>query len=407
MPSTSQTIRAWNGPTLLSYGYRPFFLFGAIWAALAMALWVWALAGGQVPAPAFSHLDWHVHGMLFGYPMAVVAGFLMTAVPNWTGRFPIVGWPLAVLVALWLAGRVAVTAPAGIGPVGVALIDLAFPLALGAAMLREIVAGRNWRNLKVLALLALIALGNGLFHWEAAQGLGAQGWGARLGLAGLIALITLIGGRIVPSFTRNWLAARGPGPLPAAAGGVDNAVMAVTLLALALWAALPGTVLAGLACLLAGVANLARLARWQGLRCGAEPLVWVLHAGYAFVPLGFLAIGAQSLGAPGTASAAQHVWMAGAVGLMTLAVMSRASLGHAGLPLAAGRGVALLYLALIGSVAARFLHGLFPLPATLHLAGALWITAFAGFALLYWPILARPRRAQRQANAPRSVARRG
>ena len=399
MTTSAQAIRAWTGPAILSYGYRPFFLLAAIWAALAMALWV-PMMTGVMPAPGvFGPVDWHAHALLFGYTSAVIAGFLMTAVPNWTGRFPIVGWPLAVLVALWLAGRVAMTLPLGLSPLAVALVDLAFPLALAFAIGRELVAGRNWRNLKVLVLFAVLILANARFHWAAAEGFGAGDWGARLGLAVVIMMIAVIGGRIVPSFTRNWLARREPGRLPAPTDRFDNVAMALTLVALLFWVAMPFDIVTGILCLIAGAVNLVRLARWQGQRTGAEPLVWVLHAGFAFVGLGFLSVGADALGWLPGGTGPQHVWMAGAIGLMTLAVMSRASLGHAGLPLSAGRGVMALYLALIGAVAARFAAGFLPgATSPLHLAATLWIVGFAGFAVLYWTILTRSRVDQRRAN---------
>ena len=398
MTTSAEAIRAWTGPAILSYGYRPFFLLAAIWAALAMALWVPMLTGAM-PAPgALAPTDWHAHALLFGYTGAVIAGFLMTAVPNWTGRFPIVGWPLAGLVALWLAGRVAVTMP-GLSPLAVALVDLAFPVALAVAIGREIIAGRNWRNLKVLMLFAVLILANARFHWAAAQGFAAGDWGARLGLAVVIVMIAVIGGRIVPSFTRNWLAQRGPGALPAAMDKFDNFAMVLSVMTLFFWVLLPLEPMTGVLCLLAAAVNLARLARWQGQRTAAEPLVWVLHAGFAFVGLGFLAVGLDALGWLPGGSGPQHVWMAGAIGLMTLAVMSRASLGHAGLPLSAGRGVLFLYLALIGAVAVRFLAGFLPaVPGLMHLAATLWIAAFAGFAVLYWSILTQPRADRRRAN---------
>ena len=407
MTTSAEAIRAWSGPAILGYGYRPFFLLGAIWAALAMALWV-PMLSGAMPAPGgFGAVDWHAHGLLFGYTSAVIAGFLMTAVPNWTGRFPIVGWPLAALVGLWMAGRAAVSLPLGLSPLAVAAVDLAFPVALCAAIGREIVAGRNWRNLKVLGLVGLLAAANALFHWEAAvHGHAAGGVGARLGLAVVILLIVVIGGRIVPSFTRNWLAQRGPGPLPAAMDRLDKFATALTMMALFYWVVLPGDTVTGVLCLLAGLACLGRLARWQGWRTGAEPLVWVLHAGYALVGLGFLAVGLDALGLLPAGSGPQHVWMAGAIGLMTLAVMSRASLGHAGRPLRAGRGVTALYLAVAASVLARLVAGFLPgVPGLMHLAAALWTLGFGGFALLYWPILTRPRVAARKASAaPRDPA---
>ena len=203
MTSTAEQMRVWRGPAVLSFGFRPFFLCAGIWAAGIMALWVPMLAGALSLPTAFDPVTWHAHEFLFGYLGAVIAGFLLTAVPNWTGRLPIVGWPLGGLAALWLIGRGAVMLSAGVPPVAVALMDLALPVVLGVVILREIVAGKNWRNLIVLAMLAVFALGNALFHWEAARGdYAAQGYGLRLGLAAVVMMIAVIGGRIVGASKR-------------------------------------------------------------------------------------------------------------------------------------------------------------------------------------------------------------
>ena len=396
MSTTAERMRQWTGPAWLGYGFRPFFLGAALWAAVVMALWIWMLAGGAGPPTRFDPVTWHAHELLFGYLGAVSAGFLLTAVPNWTGRLPIVGWPLGGLFALWLFGRLAVAVSGALPPLAAALADLAMPVTLAAVIAREIVAGRNWRNLPVLGILAALILGNAVFHWEAARGAyAAQGYGLRLGLATGMMMIALIGGRIVPSFTRNWLVRQGSGALPAPPmQGFDRAALVALLAALALWVALPEAALSGAGLAAAGALHLARLARWCGHRTGAEPLVWVLHAGYAFLPLGALALGAGILwpGALGMA-AAQHLWMAGAIGLMTLAVMTRATLGHTGRVLSAGPGTTALYLALIASVLARVAAGLWPGQAgsLQSLAGLAWLTAFGGFAGLYGPLLLCPR----------------
>ncbi|MDP4032876.1 MAG: NnrS family protein [Pseudorhodobacter sp.] len=396
MTTTAEQMRAWTGPTILSFGFRPFFLLAGIWAALAMGLWIMMLSGKDILPTAFDPVSWHAHEFLFGYLGAVLAGFLLTAVPNWTGRLPIVGWPLAGLVALWLAGRaaVAVSDPA---PALAMLVDLAFGLALALVIGREIIAGRNWHNLPVLGLISVFILANALFHLETLRGGYAAGSAAlRLGLAGAVMLISLIGGRIIPSFTRNWLVQQGSPARPVPFATADKLVLGLSLVALALWVPWPDHAATGAACAVAGLAHLWRLSRWSGRHTGTEPLVWVLHVGYSFVPLGFLLLGAASFGLLPRA-AAQHMWMAGAIGLMTLAVMTRASLGHAGRPLRATPAITALYLVLIASVLARLGYGLWPGATWLaYLAATLWIAAFAGFAGVYWPILARPRLARKR-----------
>lgn len=387
---------------LLDYGFRPFFLFGALWAAASLLVWLLTLTVGTTLPSHLTPLDWHVHGLLYGYLPAAIAGFLLTAIPNWTGRLPVRGWPLAGLFGLWLAGRLALSLSALI-PAGIAIaLDLAFLAVLGLVALREIVAGSNWRNLKVLVPLGLLLLGNGLFHRDALDGAAAGGLGTRLGIAAVLILVMLVGGRIVPSFTRNWLAARGSARLPVPFGRFDLAAMLVAALALAAWLAAPGHAATAWLCLIAGGAHLIRLARWQGHQTGAEPLVWVLHLGYLFVPLGFLLV-ALAILAPTvlTPSAALHGWTTGAFGMMTLAVMSRATLGHTGQALTATPAITALYVALLVAVLARLAYGVEPgLRWLLDLSATAWMLAFLGFALRFGPLLCRPRRRPAKTDQP-------
>ncbi len=387
---TAGQMRGWQGPTLLTYGFRPFFLGGAAWAAIAMAIWILTLTGALNIGLGFDPISWHAHEFLFGTLGAIMGGFLLTAVPNWTGRLPVTGWPLGALALLWLAGRAAVTLPLGAHWAVVAAVDLSFPVALGAMILREIIAGKNWRNLPVLLLLAVFALANGLFHVDAAEGrLAAQGIGLRLGLGAAIMMIALIGGRVVPSFTRNWLAKRGDPARPAPPmQRFDKVVLSFTVVALILWVIRPAGGATGVALLAIGVLHAARLSRWCGLRTVADPLVAVLHVGYAFVPLGALALGGAALWPDAMPlAAAQHLWMAGAIGMMTLAVMTRATLGHTGRALHAGPGTVALYSLMALSVLARLVADLLPGLPLLELAALCWIGAFGGFALIYGPML--------------------
>ena len=392
--STTEQMRAWAGPAILTYGFRPFFFGAAIWAAFSMALWVPMLSGHLQLPTAFDPVSWHAHEFLFGYLGAVIAGFVLTAVPNWTGRLPIVGWPLGALATLWVTGRLVIAGSALLQPLTVAAIDLAFPLILAMVIGREIVAGKNWRNLIVLGMLGGFALGNALFHWEAAQGeYAAQGIGLRLGLGAGIMMIAVVGGRVVPSFTRNWLVKHDSKRLPASPMQLfDKFALLALLLALMLWVALPDNLVTGAALLIAGALHFARLLRWAGHLTLSEPLVTVLHAGYAFLPLGALALGVEIF-APGHLgmAVALHLWMGGALGLMTLAVMTRATLGHTGQPLSAGPGTIAIYAALIMAVLARVAAGIWLDDATLWhmISGLFWILAFAGFAIVYGRLLLR------------------
>ena len=400
MTSSTEQMRAWRGPAILTYGFRPFFLGAGVWAALAMVLWVPMLTGHLTLPTAFDPVCWHAHEFLFGYLGAVIAGFLLTAVPNWTGRLPIVGWPLAGLFALWLIGRGAVMGSLNLPPLLVADADLALPLALATVIGREIVVGRNWRNVIVLAMLAVMAVGNAVFHWEAAHGAyAAGGYGLRIGLGAVIMMIAVIGGRIVPSFTRNWLVKQPAGRLPVPPmQRFDKMALLAFLAGLLAWVALPDHQVTGVLLLVAGGLHLVRLARWAGDRTFSEPLVVVLHLGYAFLPLGALAIGAEIL-APGHLgmAAAQHLWMGGAAGLMTLAVMTRATLGHTGQALSVGPGTSGIYAALMVAVLARLAAGIWPDQAhLLHVvAGASWTLSFGGFALIYGRLLLRQPAARR------------
>lgn len=380
-------LKAYAGPVLLSYGFRPFFLLGAIYGGLAVLAWLPIFQGELQLRTAFGAIDWHVHEMLYGYLPAVVTGFMLTAIPNWTGRLPIQGRPLLVLVALWLAGRIAVTVSAEFGWLTAAVVDVAFLALLVAAIAREIIAGKNWRNLRVVALIALLLVGNIAFHIET-HFQGSAEYGTRIGIAAIVLLITVIGGRIVPSFTRNWLARENPGRLPAAIGRFDIVVIAVSAVALGLWVLLPEGRVCAAALGIAGLLQIGRLARWAGDRTWRNRLVLVLHLGYAFVPLGFLLLSAAALDivAPG---AAVHAWTVGAAGTMTLAVMTRATLGHTGNALVASATTQAIYAAVVTAALARISASLFPAwsEALLHLTVLAWCVAFFGFAASFGPLL--------------------
>lgn len=385
-----------SGPAVLAYGFRPFFLLAGVWSAVGLGLWLADLAGWIGLPGAFPPVDWHAHEMLFGFTMAAVAGFLLTAVPNWTGRMPLNGRPLLLLVLLWFAGRLAVPAGGLIGEWTAAAIDLGFPLALGLVVVREVAAGRNWRNAPVVLALGLLLVADALMHAEALGLAVPIGMGWRLAVGIVTMLIALIGGRIVPSFTRNWLVKQGVGVsgLPAPFGRFDAVVMASTAAALLAWVVVPGSgPSAGLAGL-AAVLSIARLARWQGWRSTTDPLVFVLHVGWAWVP-GGLALLAIAQAAPGLfqETAAIHALTAGGFGTMILAVMTRATLGHTGRALHAGSGTVLVY-GLVGMAAmARVAAGFMPADyaVLLWLSGLAWIAAFTGFVVIYAPLLLRSR----------------
>jgi uncharacterized protein involved in response to NO len=301
-------LRPQSSIALLSCGFRPFFLGAGLWATVAMVLWIGLVSGLWQFANAYGDVAWHAHEFLFGYVSAVLTGFLLTAIPNWTGRLPLQGSPLLALCLLWAAGRVAMLATDQIGVVAAAAVDCAYLPTLAAVILREIIVGRNWRNLKVTILVILVAVANVVFQVEVLVR-GAPDYGLRLGTAAIVGLIMLVGGRITPSFTHNWLTRAGSAKLPAPLDRFDMTAIAIAGGALLSWIAAPGW--RGTAALLifAAVVQAVRLGRWAGERTWREPIVLILHVGYAFVPLGALALGAAILWPAIIApTAALHAW---------------------------------------------------------------------------------------------------
>lgn len=384
-------LRDEGGHPLWSYGFRPFFLFGSLFAAGAMLAWLPAYHGHIAIPTALAPRDWHAHEMIFGFLPAVVTGFLLTAIPNWTGRLPLQGTPLMVLVLVWAAGRIAVSTSAWTSLSFAALVDVSFLALVTAAAAREVVAGRNWRNLRVVGVVCLLLAGNAAFHAEAIAN-GSAEFGIRMGVSAAVLLISLVGGRVVPSFTRNWLARERAGPLPAPFGKIDALALGGTGLALGLWVALPETAGTGAALAIAGVAQAARLARWSGLGTWRDRLVFILHVAYAFIPLGFLLTAGASFGWM-SPSAGMHAWTVGAIGLMVIAIMSRASLGHTGRPLVASRSVQVIYLLLFSAAVLRICAAVHPsAPRLLVFAWLCWTGAFALFGVAYWRIFTQPRK---------------
>ncbi|HET7681477.1 MAG TPA: NnrS family protein [Xanthobacteraceae bacterium] len=385
-------LKTYRGPALLSYGFRPFFFLGATYAAVAVAIWV-AFFRDEIALPiVFAPRDWHVHEMLFGYLSAAITGFLLTAIPNWTGRLPLQGASLLLLVGVWFAGRIAMAFSAHLGWFAAAAIDCAFLVLVAGVAGREIFAGSNWRNFKILLPVTALSLANIGFHIEAHVA-GIAVFATRIGIAAILMLIMLIGGRIIPSFTHNWLVRSNPGRLPVPFGKFDALAITVSAAALVLWIVLLEGWAVGAALFGAGILQLLRLARWAGDRTAADPLVVVLHVGYAFVPLGFVLMALAAVGAV-QPSAGLHAWMVGAAGILTLAVMTRATLGHTGSQLVANTATQAIYAAVILAALTRIAAALMPAwtTALIHVSAFAWIAAFGGFAVFYAPLLFGHRR---------------
>ena len=382
--------RRYSGPQFLREGFRPLFFMAGLWAALATPLWI-AVWTGAISYPGrLGPVTWHAHEMMFGYVGAVLGGFVLTAVPNWTGRLPVRGLPLAVLALAWLAGRAAIWWSNAIGPVPTALLDLVFLAGLAVFVANEIVAGRNWRNLPVLAGLGLMVAANVLFHLSAMDAANLEEVAVRLSIAVVSLLLALVGGRIVPSFTRNWFAKRDGPKIAAPMGRFDKVTLAVTGVGLATWVASAPAPVAGGLLTAAGLLHLARLARWRGWRTLAEPLLTILHVGYLWLAIGLGLLGVSLLGEWVSEAMALHVLTIGAMASMTLAVMTRAIRGHTGRDLHAGPWVVAIYVLATVPVFTRAAFEIAYEVSLLWATAGAWSLAFALFAAVHAPMVFGP-----------------
>ena len=383
--SEEERLRRARIPAVLDYAFRPMFLAAGSWAIIALALWL-AMFFGYVQLPTrFDPLAWHVHEMLFGFVMAAVAGFLLTAIPNWTGRLPVRGYPLAALAGLWLLGRLACLISADLPAWLAVLADLAFPASLLAVAAREIITGRNWRNLPMTAPLALFIIADLLMHLESLGFAVPTGLGWRLAVGAPVVLISVIGGRIIPSFTRNWLFKRKSPRLLSPQDRLDTAAVGVLAAALILWAFLPDHRVTGALLIAAALLNAVRLGRWAGIASWPEPLLFILHIGYGWVAIGTALLGLSifNIGVP--VASAIHALTAGAIAVMILAVMPRVTLGHTGRELTANRATVAVFVLINAAALARVCaswHTEF-MTILLLVSGACWIAAFGLFELVY------------------------
>lgn len=370
-----------------AYPFRIFFLSAGVLAVLVVPAWLTLLLGGAGAPLAFAPLHWHQHEMLFGLLHAAIAGFLLTAVCNWTGTERLHGAPLVLLWAVWLAGRLLMAAGAAAPPWLAHGVDLAFlPLVMLDAG-RRIWAARQHRQWVVLAVLgALWAMELG-FHRE------PGGPYARGALLAAMLLMLVIGGRITPAFSGNWLrqCGRDPGAIVVLPWLERLALAAMVAVLATQLVAVPASVAAGAALLAAG-ATLLRLALWRGWQVREEPLLWILHLALAWIPLALLLLAATALGRlPATAWV--HAAGAGAMASLILGVMSRVALGHTGRPLRLAPGMALAFVLVLcaGAVRVGAAAGVLAWRESLLTAGALWTLAFALFVARYAGVLTAPR----------------
>lgn len=369
-------------------GFRPFYLLGALFAAVGVPVWVAVFSGGLTLPEGLPARTWHVHEMVFGFALAIIVGFLFTAVRNWTNQPTPTGAPLAGLCALWLAARVAYVAGAsGLG----LLIELAFLAWVAAALFRALLRARNRRNYFVGVLIAVLALADLLF-WAAAQGhVPSVDPDAVLRFAlYLISLLTfVIGGRVIPMFTANVV--RGLKQFKDAR--LDRAAIGVAALAFAL--ELSGVSGVGLALVaaLAALLHAVRLAGWGPQGTWKHPLLWILHLSYGWAVLGFLLMAAAAMGwAPRTL--AVHAFALGLVGGLIIGMITRTALGHTGRMLVAGRAETAMYV-LVQLAALLRVFGPLAWPEHslrfIEVSSVLWALAFVLYLLAYWPILSRAR----------------
>jgi len=379
--------------TPFAYGFRPFFFASLLYAPLGVVAWLCIRATGGLPVPAFPPQLWHGHEMIFGFGGAAIAGFLLTAVPSWTGARGFAGKPLVLLTLLWVAGRAAFAGAAWIPLPLVVGVELTFFPVLIAMLAPPLLRARN-RNTPLLLVLAALWVADAVYSYAMLRGnVALASTVLRAAIDVVLLLITVIGGRIVPAFTGNALRKRGIEERIRTARWLEITVIAVMAAAVVIDIVAPSHGIAAIVAGIAACAHAVRMAGWQGLRTLREPIVWVLHVAYAWLPIG-LALKALSLGA-GVPWATQwlHALTMGAIAMMVVAVITRASLGHTGRPLTVSRVVAVAYLLLAAAALLRVSGGgVFDhYEWTVRASGALWLVAFTLVLIVYTPVLLRSR----------------
>lgn len=385
MPGKSQPAFA-----LFKLGFRPFFLFGPLFSIGALGYFILWMSGTiSIWPSAWDALTWHRHEMLFGYAGAIIAGFLLTAVPNWTGHPTLKGTPLAACVGLWVAGRMAVFFSSYMPSMLVAIIDGSFFLACAAGIAPALMKSKNRRNYFFIALLLGLSVANLLTHTYGDSSTEWATLGIRIALAIIIMIMLILGGRVIPFFTERPLhlsILRNP--------RLEKAALGTSAVALIADIAGFAPMLAGTACLIAAVMNGWRVSGWKSLRTVRVPLLWVLHLGYGWLIVGFALKGLGLLGLGVPAPIATHAFTAGGIGVLTLGMMARVSLGHSGRPLMVGNAMVLAFAAInLGAFCRVFGGWLFPALTMrfLEMSSALWLLAFGIYMVIYTPILLRPR----------------
>jgi uncharacterized protein involved in response to NO len=381
-----------NHSVLIARGFRPFYLLAAIFAILAVLVWLLAFAGVLHTEGYLRGIFWHSHEMVFGFGMAVMTGFLLTAVRNWTGLPTLTGPPLAGLAVLWIAGRVMVISGP---PLLAAAIDVLFVPLLAVAIARPVLKSRNRRNYKIVVLLLLIGLANVVYHLASLGPLPA--WLAYTSVIAAMDLMTLtyaiVAGRVIPAFTGNAV----PDAEPGSFAWLEFLAFASLLLIIVLrlvsdWAPVP-VILSATLLIVAAVAHTFRLALWQPQKTASNTLLWMLPVAYSWLPVAFFLRALAQYSIVGQA-AWVHALTMGAISSLMLAMMMRSSLGHTGRPLIASGVDMGAYLLLQFAAILRVAAGLFPdslYAAVVAVSGGLWVLAFGSFLIRYTPMLLGPR----------------
>lgn len=374
--------------SLFNLGFRPFFLFGALAALLLIGHWLGALQSGWTPAYFTSSLYWHGHEMLFGFSLAIIAGFLLTAVRNWTNVQTPYGWTLAGIFVVWLIARILPFIPVVPGSL-IAVLNLGFPVLVALGIGIPIVRSGNYRNLVFIGAMVGFFIANLLVQLQL---LGVTEntlmSGLHLALYLVVLIIVVIGGRVIPFFTERGI---GNGVSCTRHPWLEKALLPLTVIWLLCQLLLPGTLAALLSVTLFAL-QLVRLAGWYQQALWQHPLLWILHAGYGFIVLGF---GLQTFAQLGwiSSSIALHAFTVGGIGGLTLGMMARVSLGHTGRPLAVNALMIIAFVCLLLSALVRVSINWLPLPwdTALHISGGLWMLAWLLFVIRYLPILVQPR----------------